>query len=80
MLSSRANITKLVDLLERQGYVRRMVGEDRRVNLVELTEAGTTFLRDTIAEATGFAEEAMRGLTKAELKALHELLGKLLPE
>jgi MarR family 2-MHQ and catechol resistance regulon transcriptional repressor len=80
MLSSRANITKLVDLLEQQGYVRRMVGEDRRVNLVELTGAGTAFLRDTIAEATGFAEEAMRGLTKAELRALHELLGKLLPE
>ena len=80
MLSSRANITKLVDLLERLGYVRRTPGEDRRVNLVALTEIGRAFLLDTIDEALGFADEAMRALTKAELRALHELLGKLLPE
>ena len=38
MLSSRANVTKVVDHLENLGLVRRLDCADRRVNLVELTE------------------------------------------
>ena len=80
MLSSRANVTKLLDLLEGRKFVRRLSCEDRRVNLVELTEDGAKFLEETMADVIGFANEEMRLLTREERKTLFELLGKLLNE
>ena len=80
MLSSRANVTKLLDLLEGRKFVRRLPCKDRRVNLVELTEDGAKFLEETINEVIGFANEEMRALTREERKTLFELLGKLLNE
>ena len=78
--SSRANVTKLLDLLEARKFVRRLSCEDRRVNLVELTDDGAKFLEETMAEVIGFANEEMRRLTREERKKLFELLGKLLDE
>src|SRR5262245_32237753 len=75
MLSSRANVTKLVDLLEARGFVKRLSCQDRRVNLVELTGDGVKFVEDTAAEVIGFAVETMRPLTREEQKALFNLLG-----
>ena len=80
MLSSRANVTKLLDLLEARKFVKRLSCEDRRVNLVELTEDGAKFLEETLAEVIGFANEEMRSLTREERKTLFDLLGKLLGE
>src|SRR5499426_4128806 len=80
MLSSRANVTKLLDLLEARKYVRRLSCEDRRVNLVELTDDGAKFLEETMGEVIGFANEEMRQLTREERKTLFDLLGKLLDE
>ena len=80
MLSSRANVTKLLDLLEARKFVRRLSCEDRRVNLVELTDEGAKFVGETAAEVIGFANEEMRALTRGEQKALFKLLGKLLDE
>jgi MarR family 2-MHQ and catechol resistance regulon transcriptional repressor len=80
MLSSRANVTKLLDLLEARKFVRRLSCEDRRVNLVELTDDGAKFLEETMADVIGFANEEMRPLTREEQKALFNLLGKLLNE
>src|SRR5262249_19315816 len=47
MLSSRANVTKLIDLLETRKFVRRLSCEDRRVNLVELTDYSAKFIPQT---------------------------------
>jgi DNA-binding MarR family transcriptional regulator len=80
MLSSRANVTKLIDVLEARGFVRRQSCGDRRVNLVALTEAGAKFIAETMAIVVGFANETMQPLTRAEQKALFELLGKLVVE
>jgi len=80
MLSSRANVTKLIDLLETRKFVRRLPCEDRRVNLVELTDDGAKFIEETAAEVIGFATESMRLLTREEQKALFNLLGRLLGE
>ena len=42
-----ANITKLIDGLEKKGLVRRFPLEnDRRVNLIKITEAGSQLLDD----------------------------------
>ncbi len=78
MLSSRANVTKLIDLLEDKKFVRRLNCGDRRVKLIELTEAGTKFLEDTLKAILEAAESSLKPLTKAEQKALSELLDKLL--
>ncbi len=80
MLSSRANVTKLVDLLEERGMVKRLTCSDRRVNLVALTEEGASFLAETAAEVIGFAEEAMKPLSRQEQKTLLALLDRLLGE
>lgn len=80
MLSSRANVTKLVDLLEERGLVKRLACEDRRVNLVELTGDGAKFIEETAAEVIGFASETMKPLLREEQKTLFNLLGKLLSE
>jgi MarR family transcriptional regulator, 2-MHQ and catechol-resistance regulon repressor len=77
MLSSRANVTKLVDLLEERRFVKRLACGDRRVNLVALTDAGAKFVAETVAEVVAAAEEAMKPLTRQEQKALAELLDKL---
>ena len=80
MLSSRANVTKLVDLLEERGFVRRQSCGDRRVNLVALTDAGAEFIAETVQAVIGFASATMKPLTRAEQKTLFDLLGKLLAE
>jgi DNA-binding MarR family transcriptional regulator len=78
MLSTRANVTKLVDSLEQKGYVKRLACGDRRVNLVALTDAGVQFIEDTLAAVIAVANETMKPLTRAEQKTLFRLLGKLL--
>jgi MarR family transcriptional regulator, 2-MHQ and catechol-resistance regulon repressor len=80
MLSSRANVTKLLDLLESRKFVRRLSCKDRRVNLIELTDEGAKFLEETMSDVIAFANEEMRLLTREERKTLFELLGKLLSE
>ena len=77
MLSSRANVTKLIDLLEERKFVRRLSCDDRRVKLIELTDDGAKFIADTHHEIVGFAEEALKPLTKTEQKLLIEILNKL---
>jgi len=77
MLSSRANVTKVVDHLEGMGLVRREGGTDRRVKWVELTPGGMDFLDQTSGEVIGFAEQALGRLTREEQKVLLGLLEKL---
>lgn len=78
MLSSRANVTKLIDLLEEKKFVRRLHCEDRRVKLIELTDAGAKFIEDTLKPILEAAETELKSLTRTEQKALNELLDKLL--
>lgn len=80
MLSTRANVTKLIDALEGRDFVRRLSCSDRRAHLVELTEAGAAFLEETADEVVSFADQTMKPLTRQEQKTLSALLGKLLDE
>lgn len=77
MISSRANVTNLVDLLEEKNFVKRLACGDRRVKLVALTDKGATFLKETAAEVIGSAEKTMRALSRQEQKTLAALLDKL---
>jgi DNA-binding MarR family transcriptional regulator len=80
MLSTRANVTKLIDLLEARRFVKRLPCPDRRVKLIEITDKGGKFLQETAAEVLGFAEEALKPLSRAEQRALYELLGKIVAD
>ncbi|MBI3649453.1 MAG: MarR family transcriptional regulator [Acidobacteria bacterium] len=80
MLSTRANVTKLIDLLEQRHLVKRLACGDRRKKLIDITDKGSKFLQDTAAEVLGFAEAVLKPLSKTEQKALAEMLGKLLHE
>lgn len=80
MLSTRANVTKLVDSLEQKGYVKRLACGDRRVNLVALTDTGVQFIEETLAAVIAAANETMKPLTREEQKTLFRLLGNLLGE
>ncbi len=80
MLSSRANVTKLIDSLEERKFVRRLACGDRRVKLIELTDEGLRFIEDTLPEVIGKANETMKPLSRDEQKTLFTLLGKLLEE
>ena len=78
MLSSRANVTKMIDGLEQRGFAKRLACGDRRVNLVELTTEGADFLRETLPEILATVDQTMKPLSRTEQKMLFRLLGKLL--
>lgn len=78
MLSSRANVTKLIDALEGRQFVKRLACGDRRVKLIELTTDGVRFLAETAEQVLEMAETTMQGLTKQEQKTLGQLLDKLM--
>ena len=77
MLSSRANVTKLIDWLEELGYVKRLSCGDRRVKLIELTPEGAGFLSETIEEVIRYAEEALSIFSPEELQTLSNLLARI---
>lgn len=52
----RTTMVGLIDALEKNGLVSRRQAEDRRRNVVELTDAG----RDTLGRATAASDEAQR--------------------
>lgn len=78
MLSSRANVTKLIDWLEERKFVKRLSCGDRRVKLIELTPEGAKFIEETAEQIIGMAENTMKPLSKQEQKTLGQLLEKLI--
>lgn len=81
LLKSPANITSLVDRMQRDGLVRRVRGElDRRMVMVEITEAGWKRL-ETAAPAVFDAERAMMaGLSADDRERLRGLLERVAAE
>jgi MarR family 2-MHQ and catechol resistance regulon transcriptional repressor len=78
LLVSRANVTGLVDCLERRDLVGRVASaEDRRVKLVRLTRAGESLLEGVLPRYYGELRAAMRGLSASEKSEVSRLLTKL---
>jgi len=72
----RSYITSLADQLEERGLVSRAVGDDRRVKLLTLTDAGVA-VRDRISAAVAERNMILHRLSDAERKQLAPLLEKL---
>ncbi len=64
---NRANVTRIVDILERDGIVeRRDDPKDRRVFNIFLTEKGKALEKDTATCAKQSIEDALRGISDEE--------------
>lgn len=77
LVVTKANVTGLVDRLERQGMVARAENDDRRVTVVRLTEAGTDLLDRTMPRHAEWLADLTGCLTDEEKRTLVRLLAKL---
>ena len=78
LLVSRANVTGLVDCLERRGLVGRVAhAEDRRVRIVRITKSGEELLESILPGYHGEVRELVNELSDEEKAQLSQLLLKL---
>lgn len=78
LLMSGANVTGVVDRLEKKGLVRRvMEAEDRRTFHIHLTEAGSKLIAKFFPIHAGRIEAFTNVLTSKEKRVLTDLLKKL---
>lgn len=77
MMVNRANITGLVDRLEKAGMVKRTAAEDRRYNMIQLTAKAQKLLDKANPPYDVEVQKVMGALSKAELKRLIEACEKL---
>lgn len=75
----KSYITRIADELEERGLVRRVSGDDRRVQLLELTPAGTR-LRRSLFDAFAATNPVARRLGPADRRALDRTLDLLPPD
>ena len=78
LLRSGSNLTTVIDNLERDGLVRReRDANDRRVQVVHLTEKGEERITSAFPHHAARAAEVFSVLTEAEQRELGRLLRKL---
>ena len=77
LVVTRANVTGLVDRMERRGLVSRRDMEDRRATVVNLTDAGRSLLRDTLPHYSRLISQLTSGLTERDKRSLVRVLTKL---
>jgi DNA-binding MarR family transcriptional regulator len=75
---NRANVTRVVDILEREGIVERRDDEnDRRVFRIFLTAKGKSLRDATASCARQTIEDALNGLSKEETDTCTRVLLKI---
>jgi MarR family 2-MHQ and catechol resistance regulon transcriptional repressor len=78
LITSRANITGLVDHLEEKGYVSRTVdARDRRARVATLTERGEQLIDEVMPVHRNRVIEVFSALSAEEMQQLTVLLKKL---
>lgn len=78
MTDPRADVTRLIDRLVRDGFVvRKHDGEDRRIVRVTLSERGKKLLRDIDEPLLTIHRSQFRQFKKGELASLKELLRRI---
>ena len=74
----KPSITRLIDNLEKQKLVKRIAAKnDRRVNIVCLTDAAQKLQDVTIDIANGTMDEALIGVNKTEIELVKSVLQKV---
>jgi len=78
LMVTSGNVTGLIDRLVAEGLVQRFpVPNDRRANLVRLTEAGLVAFREMLPRHEEVIAEKFEQMRRADLKQLLTLLGCL---
>lgn len=78
LVTSRSNITSLIDRLEDKGFVKRKEDdEDRRIYTIHLTEQGRRIVDKVEKAYVGKVEEIMSHLNQSECKTISKSLEKL---
>jgi MarR family transcriptional regulator, 2-MHQ and catechol-resistance regulon repressor len=78
LITSRANITGLVDHLEEKGYVKRVVStHDRRARLAKLTKRGEALIDELMPAHQNRSSAFFSTLSPSEVRQLTKLLKKL---
>lgn len=74
----RANVTRLVDQLERKGLVKRVNNpEDRRSIFLHLTEEGKKIVQALIPIEQAFIRNLLKGVSEEELEQFTATIHKL---
>jgi DNA-binding MarR family transcriptional regulator len=77
MLVNRANITGLIDRLEKAGFVARTAADDRRYNMIKLTPKGRQLLDKADTAYGKKVQQVMSVLSKTDQQALIKACGKI---
>lgn len=81
MLVTKANVTGMIDRLEKEGYVRRIRDEiDRRKIMAVITEKGKKFTEEVIENYKKWSKDVMDILDSHEKEVLIKILGKMQTE
>lgn len=76
-LRDRANVTRIIDILEREGIVERRDHEsDRRIFRIYLTQKGKALETEAMACGKAAIEDALKGVSKADLQVCMLVLNK----
>ena len=74
----KPSITRLVDNLEKLKLVKRIPSkEDRRINLIKLTDAATQLQDVTMEMANQTLNEALNGVSKEDIELCKAVLAKV---
>ncbi len=77
-MKDRTNITRMLDLLEKNRLIERKSDrDDRRLYRIYITDKGETLLNSLIPVAMSVNEKASKRLSKNELKIFIEILNKI---
>jgi DNA-binding MarR family transcriptional regulator len=75
---NRANVTRILDILEREGIVERRDDEnDRRVFRIYLTEMGKSIKERTALCAEQSIKDSLKGLSEEEIQTCTRVLLKI---
>ncbi|CAM4010972.1 MarR family transcriptional regulator [Paenibacillus alkaliterrae] len=73
-----ANITRLVDQLERKALVRRAANpHDRRSQLLYISDQGRLSARSLAPVEAAFVEHILTGISEDEISAFKKFMGKI---
>jgi DNA-binding MarR family transcriptional regulator len=72
---NRANVTRIIDILEKKGIVERKdEPNDRRVHRIFLTEKGKALREPTAQCALQSIEDALKGISKKDIEVCEKVL------
>ncbi len=78
MFRSKHSVTKIMDNLEKEDFiVRDFSSHDRRVTVIQVTEAGLEYVKKNQHKGENRAKQVMDCLNEADQKTLTGLAGKL---